>query len=82
MNILIEIIGWTGSLLVIMAYILISSKKIQSDSLVYQFMNLFGALFLGINVFYEQAWSVLPVQITWGLVAIIALAKKYFQKKI
>ena len=82
MEILIEIIGWLGSFLIILAYILISSKKLQSDGFVYQLMNLFGALFLGINVFYEQAWSVLPVQITWGLVAIIILAKKIFSKKI
>ena len=38
-------------------------------------MNLFGAVGVGVNVFYQQAWPALALQIIWGIIAISILIK-------
>ncbi|OGY16542.1 MAG: hypothetical protein A2785_03045 [Candidatus Chisholmbacteria bacterium RIFCSPHIGHO2_01_FULL_49_18] len=70
-----QIMGWIGAFLVVLAYFLVSYKKVEGDSRIYQFMNLFGALGVGVNVFYQQAWPALAIQVVWGTIAIIALVK-------
>ena len=76
MNILIEIIGWVGMLFIVVAYYLVSHKEIRGSSRVYQLMNLFGAILVGANVYYNKAWSSFVLQCAWAIIAILALAKK------
>ena len=76
MEILVQVVGWIGTFLIILAYFLISYKKIGADSKVYQTMNLLGAVGVGTNVFYEQAWPAVALQVIWGIIAITALVKK------
>ena len=75
MEIFAQIVGWVGAFLVVLAYFLVSYKKVEGDNRIYQFMNLFGALGVGVNVFYQQAWPALAIQVVWGTIAIIALIK-------
>jgi cell division protein FtsW (lipid II flippase) len=56
-GIIIQIIGWIGTCLIVLAYFLISNKKIESVSKIYQLMNLFGAIGVAVNVFYQKAWQ-------------------------
>jgi len=69
-------LGWIGSILVLAAYWLNSSKHLDATSATYQLMNLFGAIGLGINVFYQAAWPSLAVNAIWGIIALSALVKK------
>ncbi|MFA5997060.1 MAG: hypothetical protein WC791_01070 [Candidatus Paceibacterota bacterium] len=75
MEIFIQVVGWVGTVLLILAYILVSSENVGPKSAVYQFMNLFGAIGVGINVFYSQSWPALVVNIFWGSIALWALLK-------
>ncbi len=75
MEIVIEIIGWVGTLFVVLAYFLVSYKKIQPTSKRYQLLNLFGALGISVNVWHHQAWPSFALQIVWGAIALVALAK-------
>lgn len=75
MRIFPQIVGWIGAFLVVLAYFLVSYKKVQSDSRVYQLMNLVGAIGVGINASYQEAWPSFALQIAWGIIAITALAK-------
>jgi len=75
MEILAQIIGWIGTFLIVLAYFLVSNKKVAPESKWYQFLNLFGAIFVGVNVFYQQAWPAFTLQIVWGIIAIISLLK-------
>ena len=75
MEIFSEIIGWIGSALIVLAYFLVSNNKIKHDSKIYQFMNLFGAIGVGVNVFYQQAWPSFALQIIWVIIAIYSLYK-------
>lgn len=72
-NIFVHVVGWAGSALVVGAFALVSSKKVASDSRTYQWMNLLGAVGVGINAAYYSAWPSFAIQIVWGIIAIIAL---------
>ena len=75
MDILIQISGWMGTLLIVAAYFLVSFKKMSTDKRIYQLMNLFGAIGIGINVFYHSAWPAFVMEIVWALIAILAFGK-------
>jgi len=76
MQIAAEISGWVGMALIVAAYFLISFKRIEAANRGYQLMNLFGAIGLGVNVFYQQSWPALALEIIWGAIALFALFKK------
>jgi hypothetical protein len=75
MEIFVQIVGWIGAFLVVLAYFLVSYKKVQGDNRVYQLMNLIGAIGVGINASYQAAWPSFAIQIMWGIIAIVALVK-------
>ena len=39
-----EVIGWIGALLYIIAYFLISIKKLQADRMIFQLLNILGGV--------------------------------------
>ena len=75
-----NILGWIGMILVLLAYILLSSNKIDNGNL-YQILNLLAAIFMAIGLFPTKAWFSFALQIIWGVIAVIALIKIYKEKK-
>jgi lipid-A-disaccharide synthase-like uncharacterized protein len=72
-----HIIGFIGTVLVLLAYLLLSTKKIQSDSVSYQGLNLVGAILLIIYAVVLTAWANVLLNVVWGFIAIFALAKLF-----
>lgn len=73
MELLINILGWIGSIEVVAAYALNSSQKIKSDSMTFQMLNLTGAIFLIINSIYKEAYPFTFINTVWALIAIVAI---------
>jgi hypothetical protein len=69
----INLIGWIGSAAVLLAYALVSSKRVQGDSVAYQVLNLFGSVCLLINTIYWGAYPSSFVNIVWTGIALFAL---------
>ena len=68
-----EIIGWIGTILIVGAYFLLSNNFFDSESLSYQTMNFFGALFLLYAAVKKKSSSLTALQIVWALIALIAI---------
>jgi hypothetical protein len=77
MKMLIDILGWVGSAEVIAAYGLNSYQKLNSDSNVFQFLNLTGAVFLIANTVYYGAFPSAVINIVWVIIAAIALIRNW-----
>lgn len=78
MEIVSEVVGWTGTVLLIGAYLLLSIGKI-SNGRIYQWFNLVGAVGLLINAAVHGAWPVVILNLAWsaiGIVALIRLARR------
>jgi len=76
-RLIIDIIGWIGSVEVILAYGLISFHKITAKSWWYQLLNLSGGFFLIINTYYYGAYPSAVVNVVWIVIAIGALTQIY-----
>lgn len=74
MDIIFDIFGWIGMVLVLLAYLLLSSKKIKAGK-TYQILNLLAAFFMAVGVFPKNAWFSFALQVIWGVIAIVALIK-------
>ena len=72
--IIFDVIGWIGTILMLLAYFLLSLNKI-SNGKVYQLLNLSAALLMAIGLFPKNAWFSFTLQIVWAIVAIVALIK-------
>jgi hypothetical protein len=73
---LIDIIGWLGSLLVIAAYALNIYGKLASSSLTYYLLNIAGSTGLIINTLYHHAIPSMVVNVVWIAIALAALLKR------
>lgn len=75
MEVLTNSIGWIGTFLIVLAYFLVSTKRVSGTSKTYQLINLFGAIGVGANVVYQKAWPSVALQIIWAVIAIYSLIK-------
>lgn len=69
----IEVVGWIGTLAVLLAYLLVSTKKLTASSIQFQILNLFGAIGIIINSAFHRAIPSVALNIVWLLIALYAL---------
>ncbi|QXP53419.1 hypothetical protein H0I25_09420 [Cellulophaga sp. HaHa_2_95] len=84
MKLLIDIIGWSGSGFLILAYglTLVENNKYVSCS---KYLNLFGALLIAINCYYYNAIPSFVSNLIWSVMATLTIYKtkkreRYFVK--
>jgi hypothetical protein len=75
-SIVIDIIGWTGSVMVVLAYALNMYKRMASDSVVYYGLNIAGSACLIVNTVYHHAIPSAVVNIIWVFIALLALVRR------
>ncbi len=73
----VKIIGWAGTILLILAYGLNSLGYIESSNILYPILNLIAAILLAIRVWVDRNWSNLFLEAFWGAIAIVSIIK-YF----
>ena len=74
-TLLINIIGWIGVALLLLSYALVSTRKLEGDSPVYQWLNIIGAILLVSNSLYFGAYPSVGVNLAWIGIAIFALIR-------
>lgn len=79
-DLLVEIVGWIGSICILLAYGLNSYQKIRSDSLAFSLLNLAGGTFLIIYSIYKDAFANTFINLVWVVIALVALIR-YAQKR-
>lgn len=77
---LFDIIGWIGMILVLMAYALLSTNKIE-NGLLYQVLNLMAGILMAIGLYPKNAWFSFTLQIIWAIVAFISIMKIQKEKQ-
>jgi hypothetical protein len=76
----IDIIGWVGGIEVLIAYFLISTKKVDQKSILYHLLNLTGALLLIVNTIIKGAFPSAFVNIVWVGIAAYSIYKYSIKK--
>ena len=75
-----DILGWIGTILYLVAYLLISLKKLEGDSLAYQGMNIVAGILLVVNTFYWRAYPSLGLNAAWIGIGLFTLGRKWISK--
>ncbi|MEW2920740.1 hypothetical protein AB1A65_04675 [Muricauda sp. ANG21] len=52
---IVDLLGWTGSIMLVTAYWLNSKNRISAQTLLYQLLNILGSLLLMTNTIYYGA---------------------------
>jgi len=74
-QIAVEVVGWTGALLILLAYLLISAGRLTGQSLLYQWMNIVGAAGFAINGWWHRAIPSTALNVVWMGIGAVALWK-------
>lgn len=71
-EIAVEVAGWAGAALILLAYLLLSAGKFTGQSLVYQGMNVVGAAGFVINGWWHGALPSASLNVLWLLIGAVA----------
>jgi hypothetical protein len=71
-EIAVELAGWTGAILILLGYVLITTGKLTGKSLLYQAINVLGALGFAVNGWWHRALPSAALNIVWLLIGVIA----------
>ena len=71
-EIAVEVAGWAGAALILLAYLLLSAGRLTGQSLVYQGMNIVGAVGFVINGWWHRAVPSAALNVLWLLIGAVA----------
>ena len=72
-EIAVEIVGWGGALLILLAYLLLSAGRLTGQSILYQAMNVVGAAGFIVNGWWHGAIPSATLNVIWMLIGGVAL---------
>jgi phosphatidylserine synthase len=79
-KLIIDILGWAGSILYLLAYALVSTKKTEGDSLLYQGMNILAGLLLVVYTLSLGAYATTGLNVVWVTIGLFTLGRKWFTR--
>ncbi len=71
-----DAIGWAGAAALLVAYAMVSSKKLEGDSTAFQFLNIVGSLLLAVNTVFYRAYPSSFVNMIWIGIAVFSIAAR------
>ena len=79
-ELLINILGWTGSVLYLLAYGLVSLKKTEGDSVLYQGMNIIAGILLILYTYSLDAYATTGLNVVWVAIGVFTLGRKWLTR--
>ncbi len=71
-----DTIGWAGAAALLIAYAMVSSKKLEGNSTAYQFLNIVGSFLLAANTIFYRAYPSSFVNLIWMGIAVFSIATR------
>ena len=79
-SLIVNILGWTGSSLYLLAYALVSLKKTEGDSNLYQGMNIIAGVLLVIYTLALGAFATTGLNAAWVAIGLFTLGRKWLTR--
>ena len=70
-----EVVGWYGTVAIVLGYALVSFGTISADSWIFQALNLSGALGIIVISLVKRVRQSVALNLFWGTIALIALVR-------
>jgi len=71
-----DAIGWVGAAALLVAYAMVSHKKLEGDSATYQLLNIGGSLLLAANTIFYGSYPSTFVNLIWAAIAVFSIAAR------
>jgi hypothetical protein len=71
-----DAIGWSGAAALLVAYAMVSFRKLEGDSIPYQFLNGVGSFFFAVNTISYGAYPSSFVNVIWIGIAVFSIATR------
>ncbi len=68
-----DAVGWLGAAALLVAYAMVSSRKLEGHSTVFQLLNVGGSLLLAANTIFYGAYPSTFVNLIWAAIAIFSI---------
>ena len=75
MQIFVAIAGWTGAVIILVSYALLSTGRMDGRGPFYQFLNFAGAAGIALNSGWNGAVPSTVLNVIWAAIAIFALLR-------
>lgn len=69
-----DIVGWLGTGVVLTAYVLVSTGRVEPKATIYQAANVVAGVGLGLNALVNEAWPLVALNVVWAVVGLYNLA--------
>jgi hypothetical protein len=77
--VIIDLMGWVGAAALLIAYGLVSTKRLDSADVPYHGINILGGVLLAINSGYYNAIPSVVVNVVWIGIGLVAVARRMWQ---
>ena len=71
-----DAIGWVGAAALLIAYAMISHRKLEGDSAAYQLLNISGSILLAANTIFYGSYPSTFVNLIWAGIAVFSIAAR------
>ena len=68
-----DAIGWVGAAALLVAYAMVSHRKLEGDSATYQLLNISGSLLLAANTIFYGSYPSTFVNLIWAAIAVFSI---------
>ena len=73
LDVIMEVVGWIGAVLILAGYGLLSAGKLDAKSPAYQWLNVVGAIGFILNSGWNGAWPSAALNVIWVGIGVVAL---------
>ncbi len=80
LDLLMEVVGWIGAVLILAAYAMLTAGKLTARNPAYQWMNVVGALGFIANSAWNGAWPSAVLNVIWVGIGAVALWRMMARK--
>jgi hypothetical protein len=81
MQILIDVLGWFGAALLVLAYGLVTARQLRPTGGVFQSLNLVGSLALMVNAASYSAWPSAALNLVWFSIGLISVVRSKVRRR-
>lgn len=82
METFLDLLGWTGTVTYLAAFALNSAKRVESDSITYQGMNIFAGSVMAYYTFTEGAYPAAALNVIWAAIGMVTLVNKWRKRQV
>jgi hypothetical protein len=71
-----DAIGWLGAAVLLIAYAMVSHRKLEGDSARYQLLNIGGSILLAANTIFYGSYPSTFVNVIWAGIAVFSIVRR------